>query len=162
MGKSTINGPCSIAFCMFTRPGHHLSRPPKGQSPKPSPKAYLRTQESSHRWNHPGKSPSVVVPSLVMVGLWHWHGIGLYWVYRISISTYISTNINLYHCWNSISLVVKKTKTKRIRASSGLSSQLFGNTKPVLDQCIITSEQVKWLKGWYEETQQMQGDQRCS
>ena len=96
MGKSTINGPCSIAFCMFTRPGHHLSRPPKGQSPKPSPKAYLRTQESSHWWNHPGKSPSVVVPSLVMVGLWHWHGIGLYWVYRISISTYISTYINRY------------------------------------------------------------------
>ena len=25
MGKSTINGPCSIAFCMFTRPG--MSRP---------------------------------------------------------------------------------------------------------------------------------------
>ena len=47
MGLTTINGPCSIAFCMFTRPGHHghhLSRPPKGQSPKPSPKAYLRTQ----------------------------------------------------------------------------------------------------------------------
>ena len=92
--------------------------PPKGQSPKPSPKAYL------HRWTHPeNRHPYwwyMVVPSPVMVGLWHWVK---NWVYHITISTYmnyqpvstyiklyqaISTYINLYHCWNSISLVVKK------------------------------------------------------